>query len=103
MERILLHRPRYVDYFITRSSAIKPLTAEGIMSCHFSLDNVILLGESAIGPSTRESKGTTEIAKLIFAVDEHTGGSLPDGFEWISAISRMITSFQALHETLYAK
>jgi hypothetical protein len=95
----LLHRIRYRDYFVMRSSKCEPWTADGVMSFHFCVDAVLNLGASALGECNGKSNdGAVNNDNLLFAVDEATGGSLLDGFEWVSAITEIITSSNALYK-----
>jgi hypothetical protein len=84
---------------ITRSSFCQPWTSDGVMSFHFCLDNVILLGSSTLNCST---KGDDVVQKvnLLIAVDEEAGGALADGFEWVCVISGLISSLKSLYQTL---
>lgn len=68
------------------------------MSFHFRVDGITLLGSSALDHCTNESRRVSRKDKLIFAVDETTGGTLADGFEWVSAISKFVSYSQSLHE-----
>ena len=67
------------------------------MSFHFRVDGITLLGSSALDHCTNESRSVRK-DKLIFGVDETTGGTLADGFEWVSAISKFVSYSQSLHE-----
>jgi hypothetical protein len=100
----LSHRIRHRDYFITRSSKCEPWTAEGVMSFHFCVNDVLHLGSSALGEYNGGCKDDTgNNVNLLFGVDEATGGSLLDGFEWVSAISEIITSSNALYNIIGVK
>lgn len=101
MTRQLYHRRRYMDYFITGSSICQPWSSEGVITFHFSIDGVLLLGSSAIGKSANQNNHRSQKNELLFAVDELSGGSLPDGFEWMSAISNIISSSKTMHDNLF--
>ena len=99
------HRPRYWDYFIYQSTVCQPCTPEGVMSFHFMLDDIRLLGASSLDQSTTakfdsEAMNTNKKVKLLFAVDEATGSTLSDGFEWVCALSELISISKSLHENI---
>lgn len=97
----LTSRTRYLDYFIPWSSTCQPWISEEVMSFHFCIDNILLLGSSALNHCATDGRGTNEKFNLLFAVDEGTGGALVDGFEWVSSVSRLIASSKSLYQSLY--
>jgi hypothetical protein len=107
-DQSLSHRTRYWDYFICQSTTCQPHTRDGVMTFHFCVDNIRILGASSLksrygadNASSTDSQANHNSKKtnLLFAVDEGTGGTLADGFEWVCTLLEVINT----SKTLYAK
>ncbi|KAL9190476.1 hypothetical protein ACHAXT_007687 [Thalassiosira profunda] len=80
------HRRRHRDFWIGPQTQCTPCMPEGTSAFHFRLEGIRLLGASTLG-GRHYINGSGTSMDLLLSVDEGTGGSFIDGYEWVTALS----------------